>query len=342
MSRNRRQKKKSIIPIFFLSFVIIASLVAFFAFSWWQSAIEPVNPSTSDTVMVIVPKGFGTVAIANLLKNQNLIKNPLAFRLMVDRMGYSGQLQAGSFTLSSSQNLEDIIETLTTGTEDFWVTIPEGKRLEEVAEILNQEFQKQELSFSTAEFLESAKDIEGYLFPDTYLLPRNTTTTDVLRLLRNTFDSKIPDSAKIKASNLGLEFKDIVIIASLVEREAKFEVDRSKVAGVILNRLKIDMALQIDATVQYGLASATCQINNNCDWWPVLTETIYPSVYNTYQNPGLPPTAICNPGKGVIEAVLEPAQHNYLYYVSEPSGKTHYAETLDQHNQNIANYLNYE
>ena len=166
----------------------------------------------------------------------------------------------------------------------------------------------------------------------------------IINLMRTTFDQKIPDEIKVKSSQNKLSFAQALILASLVEREAKFDTDRPKVAAVFINRLKNDMPLQVDATVQYAKANAVNKGSTvkGLDWWPqVLQDDLkyYESPYNTYLNPSLPPGPICNPGLKAIEAVLEPDTHKYLYYVSETNGTTHYAQNFEEHEANIEKYL---
>ena len=340
-SQSRSSQKKSIILILitFLFIFIIAFVLIYF---WWQAVQKPANPNLTQSQKIIIPKGSGVIAIGDLLEEQGIVKSSLAFRILVDRKDYASKLQAGSYELSPSQKLSDVIESLTKGVEDFWVTIPEGKRREEIAYILATEYANQGLDFAITDFIEASDGLEGYLFPDTYLLPRTMTAQSVVNLMHSTFDLKVPDDLKIQASNFGLTFQQVLILASLIEREAKFPIDRPMIAGVLHNRLKIDMPLQIDATVQYAVGQNSCQhkVSQDCNWWPVINSTTFSSEYNTYQHPGLPPEPICNPGLSVIQAVLNPDNHDFLYYLSEPSGKTHYSQTLAEHNQKIQQYLN--
>lgn len=322
-----------------LTFVLIA---VFAGLWWWSWAAGAVNPSVTEPQTVVIPSASGAIAIGNLLEEKGLIRNGLRFRLYVQSQGWDKDLKPGRYQLAPSLTMPQIAEKLKAGVlEDFWVTIPEGKRREEVALILANTFAENKLAFSIPDFLESTQDLEGYLFPDTYLLPRTSTADTVADQLKATFDKKIPADLATKAQALELIPKQIIILASLVEREAKFEKDRPMIAGVLINRIREGMALQIDATVQYPVGTARCQasIGKECDWWPVISDTTYNSPYNTYQNPGLPPAPICNPGLSVIESVLNPNEHNYLYYLSEDDGTTHYSETLAEHEEKIEQYL---
>lgn len=286
---------------------------------YWQWAQAPVRSKSSQEAVFVIPKGQGVKQIASRLKQAKLIKDELIFRLLVDRKALSGGLQAGDFRLSQAMNLETIIETLTHGSLDFWITFPEGLRAEEYSERLAA---KSEIIPS--EFLTAAKPDEGKLFPDTYLIPQNASAEDVVNLLTATFAKKSPNTDK-----------QTLILASLIEREAKHEADRPLVASVLHNRLKLGMALQIDATVQYILGKPG-------NWWPkdlTREQLKTPSLFNTYLHPGLPPAPICNPGLSSLRAALNPAQTDYLYYLSDSGGYNHYATTLEEHNANVVKYL---
>ena len=288
-------------------------------YGYWRWVNLPVNANNQAERVLIVPQGQPTVVIANRLKQEKLIKSPLAFRLLVEQKGLSGKLQAGDFRLSPAMNLETIVENLTHGSLDFWITFPEGLRVEEYAQRLAEKSKIDRQAFILA-----AKPFEGQLFPDTYLIPNTAAAEDVVSLLTNTFARKSL-----------IQDKQTIIIASLIEREAKHDEDRRLVSSVIHNRLEIGMALQIDATVQYVLGKPG-------EWWrkDLAREDLQiKSPYNTYLNTGLPPAPIANPGMASLRAALNPAETNYLYYLSDPDGYNHYAETLGEHQANIVEFL---
>ena len=288
-------------------------------FVYWSWANQPVNLKNTAPQAFVVPQGQSVKTIASRLKTNGLIKNELIFRLLVDRKNLSASLQAGDFRLSPAMNLEQIIEALTHGSQDYWITFPEGLRVEEYAQRLAEKS-----NLNPQDFILAAKPYEGQLFPDTYLIPQSASVEDVVKLLVDTFKLKSPT-----------QDKQTIILASLIEREAKHETDRALVSSVFHNRLKLNMALQVDATVQYILGKTG-------NWWPkdLTHENLQiSSPYNTYLNPGLPPRPICNPGLASLQAALNPAQTAYLYYVSDSSGYNHYAATLDEHNANVAKYL---
>ena len=176
---------------------------------------------------------------------------------------------------------------------------------------------------------------EGYLFPDTYLVPKDADINLIVSVMRNNFEKKFSDLS-ISPTNK-LTKNEIVTIASLVEREAKFPQDRPLIASVILNRLSIEMKLDIDATLQYALGYQPDQKT----WWKkelINQDKEINSFYNTYRIAGLPPTPISNPGLASLNAAVTPAKTNYLFYMTDGKGITHYAETLNQHNANIQKF----
>ncbi|MBI4037464.1 endolytic transglycosylase MltG [Candidatus Curtissbacteria bacterium] len=295
------------------------------------------STSQSEDTIFIVRPGEAVTNIASNLKNEGLIKSPLAFRLLVSQMGIAKSIQAGDFRLSASMTSRRIAEELTHGAIDVWITIPEGLRLEEQAAKIEEKlnFGNSILAFDKKEYIKNAK--EGYMFPDTYLIPKDASTTDVINRLSETFAIKTEKLLKSK-NKTNLAEDEIIILASLIEREAKNDDERPVIAGILLNRIKSNLALQVDATVQYAKGYDSSQNT----WWPQVSTDDYQKVkspYNTYLSLGLPPGPICNPGIKSIEAALNPTQTEYYYYLHDTEGKIHYAETIDEHNENIRNFL---
>jgi UPF0755 protein len=297
---------------------------------WWQNGSSAVNPLDKTHKNFVITKGSGIREIANDLKTAGLIKDPIVFFLFIKRHAIAGKIQAGEFKLSPSMNTSQIATALQVGTFDKQITIPEGKRAEEIAEILKKNF---------SSYQESWKDQliaqEGYLFPDTYSLPQDASIQLIIATMTNNFDKQY--KSIIANKNTKLTKNEIIIIAALVEREAKYEEDRPLVASVILNRLHINMALNIDATLQYALGY---QSDRNIWWKKELTDADKKinSPYNTYENVGLPPGAICNPGKKSLEAVMNAPDTTYIYYFSDRSGHNHYSQTYEQHQKGIEKY----
>lgn len=309
--------------------VLVFAIVVLGLFFWWKSGLSAVNPADKTQKIFVIQKGEGVREIANKLKREGLIKNPVAFFILIRKEDMDGKIQAGDFRLSPSMTAFEIAQTLTHGTLDAWVTIPEGKRAEEIAEILKTSVPSYQ-SFWRDELVKH----EGYLFPDTYLVPKDGDINLIISIMKNNFEKKF---ASIKLNKTGLSKEEIVIVASLIEREAKLDEDRPLVASVILNRLNIGMKLDIDATVQYALGYQDSQKN----WWKkelTKDDLAINSAYNTYKNQGLPPTPISNPGLAVLRAVVNAPDTDYLYYISDRNGRNHYARTLEEHNENIIKY----
>lgn len=300
------------------------------ALAWWINGTSAINPHDKTQKTFSVKKGESVRIVANNLKEAGLIKDPVIFFLVVKQLGLDQKIQAGDFFLSPSQSAVSIAKSLQTGTYDVHVVIPEGLRAEEIADLFKDRVDSYDESWRTNLILH-----EGYLFPDTYSFPKDVAIDTVLSTMRDNFEAKYEQISNKENSRLSKE--QIVILGSLIEREAKHGVDRPLVASVMLNRLRIGMPLQIDATVQYALGYQ----EDTGKWWKralTFADLKIDSPYNTYVNNGLPPKAIANPGFEVLNAVVNPAQTDYLFYISDKSGNNHYARTLDEHNANIKKY----
>lgn len=303
-----------------LVFAVVVVVVLLGFFSWLFVSLSAVNLLDTTTKNFTVEKGDGIREISKKLRDQGLIRDQVAFFLLVKRLGIEKNIQAGVFSLSPSLTSHEIASELTLGTEDIWITIPEGWRSEEILEYLFQQ------GINTKGV--SWKNDEGRLFPETYRIPKSSTAENIHDLLRRTFD--------LKTSGITVS-QQTLVLASLVEREAKFAFDRPMVASVLLNRIELGMKLDIDATIQYVLGK-------NGNWWPkdlTFDDLKVKSPYNTYINAGIPPAPICNPGLSAILAIINPEKSDNLYYVSDKTGNLHFAKTLAEHGANVAKYLQY-
>ena len=312
--------------IIVLVILIISSIITLF---WWQNGLLPANSSNKTPKIFVINNGDGVKEITNNLKKEGLIRDSIVFFLFTRINGLDRQIQAGDFRLNPSMNTLEIANALTHGTLDIWVTIPEGVRAEEIADILKAKIPTYEESFR-----EELNKNEGYLFPDTYLIPRDADITMILTLLKNTFATKYES---VDTSNSSFTKEELVKIASLVEREAKRDEDRPLVASVIINRLELGMKLDIDATIQYALGYQTDEKR----WWKkglTFNDLKIKSPYNTYLVAGLPPTPIANPGIESLRAAANPASTNYLFYITDGKGINRYAKDLEGHNENIRKY----
>ncbi|MBP6881941.1 MAG: endolytic transglycosylase MltG [Candidatus Levybacteria bacterium] len=302
-----------------------AILLVLLGLSWWSNNLKPVNPRDNSEKMFVIAQGSGTRQISRDLKKEGLIKDENVFFFYLRQGGFEKKIQAGDFRLSPSMSADKIAKTLTEGSIDVWVTIPEGKRAEEIAEILEAKVASYEPSWE-AELVKH----EGRLFPDTYLVPRDSTIESIITLLTNTFEARY----ETVTNKTSYSKNDVVTIASLIEREARHDEDRPIISSVIHNRLDIGMALQIDASIQYAKGYKGA-------WWKPVTLAEYKSVksdYNTYLFAGLPPGPIANPGLEALQAAGNPASTDYIYYITDQNGINRYAKTLDQHEANKAKY----
>lgn len=300
---------------------------------WWSQQILPPQPGNEEKLAVVVtPNQTGNEIVGELV-SQGLAKSFLAAKIYLYVSGLQSKLQAGSFVLTRGQTLAEIIQTLTGPSVDVWVTIPEGWRREQIAIRLEKALTDVNISrFNVQDFMAGSQRLEGQLFPDTYLIPRTASASDVIRIMTTNFVAK----SQIDP----VSQKDTLILASLVEREGRTDADRPIIAGILTNRLDAGWPLQVDATVQYVIANGQCSIiNDQCDWWPSNISSKYASPFNTYLHPGLPPAPISNPGLASIRAALNPALTPYWYYLHAPDGSFYYARTLTEHNTNIDKYL---
>ncbi|MSU25751.1 MAG: endolytic transglycosylase MltG [Candidatus Levybacteria bacterium] len=310
-----------------ITFLLIIT-ISIGIFIWLQNGLDAINKKDATEKMFVIARGSSVRDIANNLKTEKFIKNNIVFFLLIKFKGLDKKIQAGDFRISPSMNALIIAETLTHGSIDIWITIPEGKRAEEIAEILKEKM----LSYNPSWEVELKKN-EGYLFPDTYLIPKLSNIDFIINKLTTTFDEKY--SNLINPNRISRE--KAVIIASMIEREARLAEDRPIVSSVIQNRLNINMKLDIDATLQYVLGYQSEEKR----WWKSElsnNDKKIESSYNTYKRIGLPFGPISNPGVSSLKAALQPATTDYFYYITDRNGKNRYAKTLSGHEANIEKY----
>ena len=286
-----------------------------------------------------------------------MIRSKYVFRFVVWKQGLTKSIQSGTYSLSKAQSLTEIAQTLTKGTDDVWVTVVEGLRREEVANVFAHSI---DTAFDTKEFLTLTKGKEGYLFPDTYLFNSDIEEEELVNYLLATFESKTEDvftADKIKKT--GLTKEQIIVLASIVERETRTDEEKPVIAGILIKRLNEGAKLEADATTQYAVAlKEVCsnfydQSDNFCtptqedlmemDWWPstlTIDDINFENQYNTRKVTGLPPAPISSVGLSSINGVVNYAETDYYFYLHGSNGDVHYARTLDEHNANIANYIN--
>lgn len=299
-------------------------------------------------VTVTIPEGADAETIGNKLESAGAIESGELFQALVWLMDVEDQLSAGEYEFSRGETALAAIDRIRRGqTAPLMVTVPEGLRFEEIGELLEKagvvtadEFR---LAVNQRDYFSPAvaatppgQSLEGFLFPATYGFSRVATGHDVVQQMLTAFEEqalpKVP-----AAGRFSRPLRDVITIASIVEREARVPEERPLIASVFLNRLAIGMPLQADPTVQYAVASNPASVQRYGWWKRELTSTdlLLPSPYNTYVNLGLPPGPIANPGLASIEAVVRPAQTSYLYFVARPDGSHVFAQTLEEHTRNV-------
>jgi UPF0755 protein len=332
----------------FLSLLVICILLFGGAFFWWKSINAPKNPKDSQPQDFLITRGQSVGQIGTNLEKQGLIKSALAFKLYTRLNGQSQKIPPGEFSLSPNMDLDKILLTLVAGPKELWVTLPEGIRREEIAakviKTLNLQTEKAQTFWK--EFMAESKVEEGYLFPETYLFAKDVKAASVVAKLKSTFDSKFTEKMRADAQKAGLTMNQTVTLASLVEREAITDEERPIVAGILLKRLEAGWPLQVDATLQYAVAGKKCGSAGekpilDCAWWgiPLSQDKDLSSAYNTYQNKGLPPGPIANPGIGSLQAAVYPEESEYWFYIHDNDEKIRYARTAEEHGANINKYL---
>lgn len=326
----KQNKPYSFVSRFIILFTLIV-ILSWGVWLWWRDSISAPDAEDSIPLIFVVRSGDGVKAIAANLANEQLIRSPTGFYLLVKLLGIERQLQAGEYRLKRSMDARNIALELTHGISDQWVTILEGWRSEEVAAKVAKD-----LDIPEQEFLKNAK--EGYMFPDTYLVPEDATSGGIAKMFLDNFDKKVTPAMREIAKKTGLTLNEVVVLASIVEREGRTGEDRPVIAAILLKRLRADWPLQADATLQYALGYQP----NEKSWWKKVLfneDKDVRSPYNTYQNTGLPPKPICNPGLESIEAVLQAKDTEFWYYLHDPAGGIHYGTTIEEHNANIQKYL---
>lgn len=295
--------------IVLIIFGMILLLGAGFLVDFWLTLNRHSSGSEQDFV---VRAGQSTRGIAQNLQNQGLISSANVFTLYAKMRGEL--IQIGVYKLAPTQSIKEVLATLASGqASEYLVTIPEGWRVTQIDDYLAEKEIIQKGSLT-----QIASADEGYLFPDTYRFLPKTKPEDIRVQMKEIFDAK---TATMKIT------RETIVLASIVEREAKFDEDRPKIAGVYLNRLEKNMKLEADPTVQYAKGS-----------WDKITLADYRNVnspYNTYLHAGLPPGPISNPGLKSIEAVLFPQKDGYLYFFHKSDGHAVYSRTAEEHAENL-------
>lgn len=303
-------KYSKLLAIILLAFIVGLVIATIFL-------LGPLDANASEKTEVSITEGMTRSEVAELLASNKLIKSKFAF-YVYSKLSNSTILP-GIYEVSASDSAATIATLFSEGKfKVVRITIKEGWWASDIERELVEEKNMRQM----AGFAEAAIKYEGYLFPDTYELKVDATIEQVIKLLRDNFEKRT-EGLRVDS--------DVVILASIVEREAKGPSDRAAIAGVYLNRLKLGMRLEADATVQYAIGSSRA----------IVTVSDYSNVispYNTYLNDGLPPGAIANPGLESIKAVLKPEDHDYLFYF-HAKGQTFFSKTHAEHRSKVDQYF---
>jgi len=325
--------------------ILISALLAFFLCAFvvlyiGYFLISPAGVDEKEEVF-IVKKGAGLRAVATELEERRLIRSRHLFMVWAILRGGTRDIKAGEYTLSQSLPPVRIFHILASGAvKTYPVTIPEGLTAEQIADILAKKNLIDKGEFMSlvgdktlvASYHIDGPSLEGYLYPDTYLISRDMGAKGLVDLMVNRFwhvyNSLIRDQ---KSSAGGLsQLREVVTLASIVEKETGLAEERPIIASVFLNRLKKRMRLESDPTVIYGLKDFDGNLKRE--------DLRTPSPYNTYIHHGLPPGPIANPGREALSAVIDPVKTDYLYFVSKNDGSHYFSTTLKEHNRAVARF----
>ena len=314
-------------------------------------ATDPVNPDDSREVTFIVEPGESVGIVAQHLERIELVTDSELFRRVVQYWGADGDIQVGVYTLRPNMTMEEIMRQLQHGRmPTTTATIPEGWRVEQVAALLEevgitsaQDFMRAvnqgraDYAFLRDRPPGSPMSLEGFLFPDTYQFPQQTTPEGIIDIMLQNWDRRVPPGLRQTTTEIDMTLYEVITLASIVEREVVLDAERPLIAGVYLNRLEKGMYLQSDPTVQYAKGYS----EESQRWWNRMIQeeaiTVV-SPYNTFLNPGLPPSPICSPGLASIKAVLEPESSDYLFFYHKGDGSHAFAVTYEEHLRNEEMY----
>jgi UPF0755 protein len=303
---------------------------------------EPYKGYEAAEQFVEIPPGSSSRAIGEKLMTAGVVRDSPTFRAALWRTGLGRSLKAGEYHFDKAMTATEVIQKI--GRGDVYerrVTFPEGLTVAEMARIYEQQGFGKSAAFIQAardatpihNVDPDARDLEGYLFPETYSLRRDSTADTLVHTLVARFEQLFTTDMQQAAEKLGFTMREAVTLASIVEKETAVDAERPVVAAVYVNRLKIGMGLQCDPTVIYALQKA-----GRYDGNLTRDDLHFDSPYNTYRYRGLPPGPIANPGLASLKAAVAPADVPYLYFVSRNDGSHAFARSLDEHNENVRKF----
>lgn len=318
--------------------VIVLLAAAFGAGIGWLVYGDTQRPAAPADVLIA--SGSSVSQISAQLEAQGVIGSATLLDWYFRVRGGGDHIEAAEYQFPAHLTLAQVADRLETGgrTPTVWITIPEGFTAMQIAQKLGaaglvppvlfmREAQTRTLDLGGT----ATRGLEGYLFPDTYQVPRSADADEVIDMMTKQFEAELPRDYVAAARKLGRTVPQVVTIASMIEREAKVDSERPLIASVIYNRLRLGMPLEIDATIEYALPQHKTALS--------YADLAIDSPYNTYKNAGLPPTPISNPGKASLDAAFHPASTPFLYYVYKGNGHHAFSTTLQGQQENERRYL---
>lgn len=337
MMRRKGKKKKGLLSK--LASLLALSIVIFLLLDILVSFVLPPT-FQGEEKCVLIPKGSTFREVAEVLDEEGLLRSPTAFYLMARVLGVAGNVQAGEYELSTAMTPAVILHKLVNGdVVKYRVTIPEGYTVRQIASrlaelgIISEKEEFLQAAFSSdfdAMLGIDVESVEGYLFPDTYLFSKEVSPQEVIRTMVEKFKRVYTPDFSERAAELGMTDREVVTLASIIEKETGVPEERPLISAVFHNRLKHGIPLCSDPTVIYGIEDFDGNLRKRD------LETRTP--YNTYLIQGLPPGPIANPGRASIKAALYPAPVTYLYFVSRNDGSHYFSATLREHNEAVQRY----
>lgn len=332
---KRQSKPKRLVIAFIIILVVVAALWAWHSYS---ALYQPVDPGDKSLINVAIPQEANAQQIASILTKHDLIRSQTVFLLYCRHSGLDNQLKAGNYNFSRSQSLAEIAGIIAEGhASGISFTIPEGYTVKQIGDLLvkknicsQEEWEAAVEDNYDYDFLQGVPDdsqdpLEGFLFPDTYDIGQDTAPKQIVKMMLDNFGKHWTKFAA-KAHSQGKTVYDTITLASIIEKEAQLESERRLISGVIKNRLRTGMLLQLCPTVLYCIGQPE-KVNVS------YSDTQVDSPYNTYKYPGLPPGPISCPGAASIDAALNPQASNYYYYVAKGDGSHYFSRTYQEHLQ---------
>lgn len=318
---KRRSRQRRFVVLLVLLLIIGSGLFAYAKIGSLNSA-DPQFPTNTD---VVIEEGMTIRDISNELEEKHVVRSSLYLYTLLVRTFKDKFVQAGTYHFPEPMTTRAVADAIISGSflsPAQKILFPEGFSVKNMHEYLPERF--------ATTTLDSYQEYEGFLFPDTYYFKADDTLDTILTTLRATYEARI-DPLRERIATSGYTEREIVTLASLIEREANDPESMNTVAGILKHRLRIDMPLQVDATFDYLLGKTSSELTEE--------DLDIDSPYNTYLHTGLPPTPIANPGLAAITAALDAKESPYLYYLTGNDGKFYYAKTFEEHKQNKMRYL---